>query len=131
MPYAPAATTPPMGTPVSENDPIAGSYVFDKAQFDPKTNYYSRAGNYEYNYQSVPLDHSPDITWTFRDDGVVLFSDTMKGTLLRTGTWSRTDLGMGKYEYRIKRGNNDYRGTFQDGKFRITSPDFWNMTKTG
>jgi hypothetical protein len=129
VPYLPAATIPPYGTPVSQNDPIIGSFVFDKTQFDPKMNYYTRAGNYEYNYKSVPLDHSPDIKWTFRDDGVLLFYDTTKGNLLRTGTWTKTDLGMGKAEYRIKRGNYDYRGTFQDDAFRVTWPDFWNMTK--
>jgi hypothetical protein len=121
VPYPPAVTVPPYGTQVAPNDPIVGSFVFDKAQFDPKTNYYSRAGNYEYNYLAVPLDHSPDIKWTFRDDGVLLFYDNIKGTLLRTGKWTKT----GTSEYRITRGNYDYR----DSAFRITSPDFWNMTK--
>ena len=129
MPYAPAATIPPYGTPISQNDPIIGSFIFDKLQFDPKQNYNSRAGNYEYNYQSVPLDHSPDIKWTFRDDGVVLFYDTTNGNLLRSGAWSKTDLETGRTEYRIKRGNYDYRGTFQNTVFQITSPTIWNMTK--
>jgi hypothetical protein len=129
VPYPPTATIPPYGTQVLQNDPIIGSFIFDKTQFDPKQNYHSRAGNYEYNYLSVPLDHSPDIKWTFRDDGVLLFYDTTTGNLLRTGTWTKTDLGKGKAEYRIKRGNYDYRGSFQDTVFRITSPDFWNMTK--
>lgn len=129
MPIAPDPTEPPLGKSIVQNDPIIGSFIFDKLQFDPKTNYYSRAGNYEYNYKSVPLDHSPDIRWTFRDDGVILFSDNNKGTLLRMGTWSKADLGMGNYEYRIKRGNYNYRGSFQNGEFRITDPDFWNMTK--
>jgi hypothetical protein len=129
MPIAPDPTEPPLGKSIVQNDPVVGSFIFDKLQFDPKTNYYSRAGNYDYNYKSVPLDHSPDIRWTFREDGVLLFYDNNKGTLLRTGTWSKADLGLGKYEYRIKRGNYNYRGSFQDGIFRITDPDFWNMTK--
>ena len=129
MPYAADPTIPPAGASIVQNDPIVGSFIFDKIQFDPKTNYYSRPGNYDYNYKSVPLDHSPDIKWTFREDGVILFYDLNKGTLLRTGTWSKEDLGMGKYEYRIKRSNFVYKGAFQDGAFRITSPDFWNMTK--
>jgi hypothetical protein len=130
MPLPPTVTMPPRGNPVAPGDPIIGSFIFDKVQFSPKQNYYSRAGNYEYNYLSVPLDHSPDITWTFRDDGVLLFTDTTNGNLLRTGTWTKTDLGKGKAEYKIRRGNYDYRGQFQDTVFRITSPDFWNMTKT-
>ena len=132
IPYPPAATIPPYGDPAGRGDPIIGSYIFEPAQFDPKTNYYSRAGNYEYNYVSVPLDHSPDIQWTFRDDGVVLFYDRTSNKLLRTGTWTKTGLGTGLAEYRIKRGNYDYRGSFQEtGGFRITSPDFWKMEKTG
>lgn len=129
MPIAPDPTVPPAGAAIVQNDPIVGSFIFDKVQFDPKTNYYSRAGNYDYNYKSVPLDHSPDIRWTFREDGVILFYDNNKGDLLRLGTWSKADLGMGRYEYRIKRSNFAYRGEFQDGALRITSPDFWNMTK--
>jgi hypothetical protein len=129
MPYAPAPTEPPRGTPISSNDPIVGSFIFDKAQFDPKQNYNSRAGNYEYNYQSVPLDHSPDIKWTFRDDGVVLFYDLGNGNLLRIGEWSKTDQGNDKFEYRIKRGNYDYRGSFEGAAFRITSPTSWTMVK--
>jgi len=129
MPIAPDPTVPPAGASIVSNDPVIGSFIFDKIQFDPKTNYYSRAGNYDYNYKSVPLDHSPDIRWTFREDGVILFYDNNKGTLLRLGTWSKGDLGMGKYEYRIKRSNFNYVGQFQDGKFRIINPDFWNMTQ--
>ena len=131
VPYPPTPTVPPLGTPVSATDPILGSYIFDKTQFDPKTNYYSRAGNYEYNYQSVPLDYSPDIKWTFREDGVVLFYDNNKGTLLRIGTWTKTDLGQGKSEYQIKRGNYDYRGQFKDKIFQITDPNLWRMQKVG
>jgi hypothetical protein len=130
MPLPPTVMVPAYGKQVSQNDPIIGSFIFDKAQFDPKQNYYSRTGNYEYSYQSVPLDHSPDIKWTFRDDGVLLFYDTTNGKLLRTGNWTKTDLGKGRAEYRIKRGNYEYRGMFQDAVFRLISPDFWNMTKT-
>jgi hypothetical protein len=131
IPYPPAPTVPPQGTPLSENDPIVGTYIFDKTQFDPKTNYYSRAGNYEYNYKSVPLDYSPDIKWTFRNDGVVLFYDATTGDLLRTGTWSKTTAGKKVPEYRIVRGNYDYRGSFKDTVFQITSPNIWNMQKVG
>jgi len=129
IPYPPTATVPPRGTALSANDPIVGSYIFDKTQFDPKTNYNSRAGNYEYNYESVPLDYSPDIKWIFRDDGVVLFYDTTDGKLLRTGTWSKTTEGKVVAEYRIVRGNYDYRGSFKDDKFQITSPNLWRMEK--
>jgi hypothetical protein len=132
LPMPPAPTVPPKGAKItSSDDPILGSFVFDKVQFDPKQNYYSRAGNYDYRYLSVPLDHSPDIRWTFRDDGIILFSYSTNGSLLRTGTWSTTQLSTGKTEYRIKRGNYDYRGIFLDTVFQINSPDFWNMTKVG
>lgn len=131
MPIPPAPTLPPQGAKITTpDDPILGSFVFDKAQFDPKQNYYSRAGNYEYRYQSVPLDHSPDVKWTFRDDGVILFADN-NGVLLRTGTWSKTELSTGKTEYKVRRGNYDYRGSFTDDTFQITAPDFWKMTKVG
>ena len=131
MPIPPAPTIPLQGTAITAaDDPILGSFVFDKAQFDPKVNYNSRAGNYEYRYESVPLDHSPDIRWTFRIDGAVLFNDNNSGELLRTGTWSKSVLSpSGITEYKIRRGNFDYRGSFVDSRFRITSPDFWNMTK--
>jgi hypothetical protein len=129
IPIPPTATIPPYGNPIAKNDPIIGSFIFDKTQFSPKEDYYSRAGNYEYNFLSVPLDHSPQIQWTFRDDGVLLFYDTTNGKLLRTGTWAKTDLGKGRTEYRIRRGNYDYRGSLLDTAFRITVPDFWNMTK--
>jgi len=132
LPMPPAPTVPPQGAKItSQDDPIIGTFVFDKSQFNPKQNYYSRAGNYDYRYLSVPLDYSPDIRWTFRDDGVVLFSYISNGSLLRTGTWSTTTLGTGRTEYRIKRGNLDYRGSFLDNVFQINSPDFWNMTKVG
>jgi hypothetical protein len=130
LPIPPAPTVPPAGKKIAAaDDPILGSFIFDKIQFDPKQNYYSRAGNYDYRYLSVPLDHSPDIRWTFRDDGVVLFNDNNNGNLLRTGTWSEAETITGKIEYRIKRGNYDYRGSFTDDKFEITSPDFWKMDK--
>ena len=129
-PYPPTATIPPYGSPSMKDDPIIGSYIFDKTQFDPKTNYNSRAGNYEYGYLVVPLDYSPDIKWTFRDDGVLLFHDTTDGKLLRTGTWTKTTSGKLVPEYRIVRGNRDYRGSFKEsGEFRITSPNIWNMVK--
>jgi hypothetical protein len=133
LPMPPAPTIPLQGARMtSSDDPILGSYIFDKFQFDPKQNYFSRAGNYDYRYLSVPLDHSPDIKWTFRDDGVILFSYSANGSLLRTGIWSTSQLSTGKTEYKIMRGNYDYRGSFSDdNKFRITSPDFWNMTKVG
>jgi hypothetical protein len=130
MPLAPSPTVPPYGNPIRKNDSIIGSFIFDKAQFSPKEEYKSRAGNYEYNYLSVPLDHSPDIQWTFRDDGVLLFYDTTNGNLLRTGTWTKSESGTGKTEYRVKRGNLEYRGMIQDDVFQITYPDYWKMIKT-
>lgn len=130
VPYPPPATIPPLGAPTAKGDPVIGSYIFDKTQFDPKTNYNSRAGNYEYGYEVVPLDYSPDIKWTFRDDGVLLFYDTTDGKLLRTGTWSKTTEGKLVPEYRIVRGNRDYRGSFKEsGEFGITTPNVWNMVK--
>jgi hypothetical protein len=132
MPIAPDPTAPPRGATTYADDPIIGSFIFDKAQFSYKIDYNSKAGNYEYNYKSVPLDHSPDIRWTFRDDGVILFYDNNKGTLLRTATWTKATSSKGLPEYRIKRGNTEYRGSFvTDEIFQINSPDFWNMTKIG
>jgi hypothetical protein len=133
LPIMPSPTVPPYGTKIAQGDPVIGSYTFDLAQFDTKKpkeeTYYARAGNSEYNYQSVPLDYSPDIKWTFRDDGVVLFYDNTSGDLLRLGTWTMTETSQGFTEYTIRRGNHDYRGSFLNGSFRITSPNVWAMTK--
>jgi hypothetical protein len=133
LPIMPSPTVPPTGTKIAESDPVIGSYTFDIPQFDTKKPkevlYYSRAGNSEYNYQSVPLDYSPDIKWTFRDDGVILFSDNLTGNLLRLGTWTKAESAPGITEYQIRRGNHDYRGSFLNGAFRITSPNVWTMTK--
>jgi hypothetical protein len=132
VPYPPAPTTPPAGAGIYAGDPVIGGYVFDKTQFSPKEEYNSKAGNYEYNYKSVPLDHSPDIRWTFRDDGVLLFTDNRNGELLRTATWTKSETAAGIAEYRIKRGNLDYRGSFLTPEiFQIHNPDFWNMTRAG
>jgi hypothetical protein len=133
IPIMPSPTVPPNGTKIADNDPVIGSYIFDSTQFDTKKPkeelYYSRAGNSEYNYQSVPLDYSPDIKWTFRDDGVLLFYDNTNGNLLRLGTWTKSESSPGIADYRIRRGNHDYRGSFLNGIFRITSPNVWNTTK--
>jgi hypothetical protein len=133
LPIMPSPTVPPTGTKIAEGDPVIGSYTFDTPQFDTKKPkeelYYSRAGNSEYNYQSVPLDYSPDIKWTFRDDGVLLFFDNTNGNLLRLGTWTTSKTSAGITEYQIRRGNHDYRGSFLNGVFRITSPNVWTMTK--
>jgi hypothetical protein len=128
IPIPPSPTVPPIRNQKWKTDPVVGSFVFDKSQFDPDENYYSRLGNSEYDYKVVPLDHSPDIKWTFRDDGVILFYDKTNGNLLRTGTWSKDDYG-DRSEYKIKRGNWDYRLTYKNGIFQITRPDYWNMTK--
>ena len=133
LPIMPSPTVPPTGTKIAEGDPVIGSFTFDISQFDTKKPkeelYYSRAGNSEYNYQSVPLDYSPDIKWTFRDDGVLLFFDNTNGNLLRLGTWTTSKTSAGITEYQIRRGNHDYRGSFLNGVFRITSPNVWTMTK--
>jgi hypothetical protein len=132
MPIAPEPTVPPEGDPVHANDPVLGSYVFDKSQFSYKEEYNSKPGNYDYNYKSVPLDHSPDIKWTFRDDGLLLFYDTTNGNLLRTATWTTATSAKGVAEYRIKRGNTEYRGSFLTPQiFQINTPDYWNMTRVG
>jgi hypothetical protein len=133
IPIMPSPTVPPTGTKIAEKDPVIGSYIFDNSQFDTKKPkeelYYSRAGNSEYNYLSVPLDYSPDIKWTFRDDGVLLFYDNTDGNLLRLGTWTTSQSSAGFTQYRIQRGNHDYRGSFINGIFHITSPNVWNTTK--
>jgi hypothetical protein len=130
IPIPPSPTIPPYGNKLWQNDPIIGSFVFNKSQFEKDEIYYSRLGNSEYNYQVVPLDYSPDIKWTFRDDGIILFYDIRNGNLLRTGTWSKDDYGE-KSEYKIKRGNWDYRITYQKGVFQVTRPNVWNLIKTG
>jgi len=130
IPIPPSPTIPPYGNKIWQNDPIIGSFVFNKSQFDPDEIYLSRLGNAEYNYQVVPLDYSPDIKWIFRDDGIILFYDSRNGNLLRTGTWSKDDYGE-KSEYKIKRGNWDYRITYQKGVFQVTRPNVWNLIKTG
>jgi hypothetical protein len=133
IPIMPSPTVPPAGKIIAANDPVLGSYIFDNSQFDTKKPkeelYYSRVGNSEYNYQSVPLDYSPDIKWTFRDDGVLLFIDNTDGNLLRLGTWTEAESSPGVMEYTIRRGNHDYRGSFFGDIFRITSPNVWNMSK--
>ena len=43
--------------------------------------------------------------------------------------WSKTTAGKVVPEYRITRGNYDYRGQFKDTVFQITSPNVWNMEK--
>ena len=128
IPIPPTPTVPPMRNQNYKNDPVIGSFIFEKSQFDPDENYYSRLGNSEYDYKVVPLDHSPDIKWTFRDDGIILFYDNRNGNLLRTGTWSKDDYG-DRSEYKIKRGNWDYRLTYKNSVFQITRPDYWNVTK--
>jgi hypothetical protein len=128
IPIPPSPTIPPYGNKLWQNDPIIGSFIFEKSQFDPDEMYYSRSGNSEYDYQVVPLDHSPDIKWAFREDGILLFSDNTNGNLLRIGTWEKDD-SVDKSEYKIKRGNWDYRGTYKNGVLQITRPDYWKMTK--
>jgi hypothetical protein len=128
IPVPPLPTIPPYGNKLWQDDPVIGPFVFEKSQFDPDENYTSRPGNSEYDFRVVPLDHSPEIIWIFRDDGIVLFYDAADGSLLRTGTWSE-DIAEGQPGYRIKRGNREYRGSFEESVFRITRPDYWNMTK--
>lgn len=129
IPIPTSPTVPPSGESKMQNEPIVGSFIFEKSQFKSGEIYYSTLGKPEYDFKVVPLDHSPDIKWTFRDDGVVLFYDRNSGNLLRTGTWTKTDSTNSKTEYQIKRGNWYYKGIYDKNGFRIILPDFWNMTK--
>ena len=141
-------TVPSYNDKITQNDPIIGTYIFDPSQFKSadveKLDYFSRLGNSEYDYKVVPLDISPDIKWTFRGDGILLFyqnnitcrDDSLRsawknsnGIFLRDGTWKRLESGNNEIKYQIRRGNHYYSVTYDTSGVHLTSPNFFNMTK--
>lgn len=129
IPIPQSPTSPPMGEKIMQSEPIIGSYIFTESQFADDESYYTQSGLSEYDYKVVPLDHSPDIKWTFREDGTILFSRKESGELLRTGTWSKKESDGSKITYQIKRGNHYYTGVYDTKGFRITQPGDWSMIK--
>jgi hypothetical protein len=137
---------------ITQNDPIIGTYIFDPSQFKSvdveRLDYFSRLDSSEY-YYIVPLDISPDIKWTFRDDGVLLFfqnnitcsEDSLRrfwrnssGDFLRNGTWKKLESGNDGNKYQITWGcfgqrSHDYIVTYDKNGVRLTQPNLLNMTK--
>jgi hypothetical protein len=134
------------------NDPIIGTYIFDPNQFRSvdveRLDYFSKLDSVEY-YYVVPLDISPDIKWTFRDDGILLFyqnnitcSDdsprrfwrNSSGDFLRNATWKRIESGKEEIKYQITwscfgHPSHDYIVTNDKNGVRLTQPELLNMTK--
>lgn len=134
------------------NDPIIGTYIFDPNQFRSvdveRLDYFSTFDSVEY-YYVVPLDISPDIKWTFRDDGILLFyqnnitcsDDSLRrfwrnssGDFLRNGTWKRLESGNNEIKYQITWGcfghpSHDYIVTYDENGVRLIQPELLNMTK--
>jgi hypothetical protein len=148
----PPPPIPPYNGKIMQNDPIIGTYIFDPSQFRSadveRMDYFSTFDSAEY-YYIVPLDISPDIKWTFRDDGVLLFfqnnitcsEDSLRrfwrnssGDFLRNGTWKRLESGNDGIKYQITWGcfgqrSHDYIVTYDKNGVRLTQPNFLNMTK--
>jgi hypothetical protein len=148
IPFPPSPTVPPMGNETMQNDPIIGTYIFDLNQFNPnaveRLDYFSPSGSSEYNYKVVPLDISPDIKWTFRDDGALLFFQNnitcsnvslrnawkiSNGVYLRNGTWEKLESGNNGITYEVNRGNHVYTIIYDNNEVRLTQPTVLNMTK--
>jgi hypothetical protein len=150
-------TTPPYTDNIMQNDPIIGTYVFDPSQFKTvdveRMDYFSRAGSLEYD-TVVPLDISPDIKWTFRDDGILLFYQNnincnlttsyedhprcawqqFNGAFLRNGTWKKIESENGVNKYQITRKKfafplHEYTVIYDKNGIRLTQPNSLNMTK--
>jgi hypothetical protein len=137
---------------IMQNDPIIGTYIFDPSQFKSadveRLDYFSTLDSSEYFYV-VPLDISPDIKWTFRDDGILLFyqnnitcsDDSLRrfwrnssGDFLRNGTWKRLESGNDENKYQITWGcfghlSHDYIVTYDKNGVHLTQPKFLSMTK--
>ena len=138
-----------------QNDPIIGTYIFDQSQFKSvdveRLDYFSTLGSSEYDHKVVPLDISPDIKWTFRDDGILLFyqnditssDDSLRsawkktnGVFLRNGTWKRLDSQNDEIKYQITRKTfgyqaHEYTVIYDKTGVRLTQPNSLNMTKIG
>jgi len=150
---------PPQPTPSytgakMQNDPIIGTYIFDPSQFKSSDvenlEYFSTLSSSEF-YYVVPLDISPDIKWTFRDDGVLLFFQNniisndnslrrfwrnSSGYFLRSGTWQRLESENNKNIYQITWGcfgqpQHNYRVTYDNTGVHLIQPNILNMTKVG
>jgi hypothetical protein len=155
--YDSIPTTPPYTDKIMQNDPIIGTYVFDPSQFKDvdveRMDYFSRAGSSEYD-TVVPLDISPDIKWTFRDDGILLFYQNnitcrsttsyedhprcawqqSNGAFLRSGTWKKIESENGVNKYLITRKKfafplHEYTVIYDKNGVRLTQPNSLNMTK--
>ena len=135
-------------------DPVIGTYVFEPGQFRPavveRLEYFSTVSSPEFYYQ-VPLDISPDIRWTFRDDGVLLFSQNTinssenslrrfwrnsSGYYLRSGTWKTLESGRDQTTYQVSWGcsaqtTHTYVVTLDKNGVRLTQPNVFTMIKTG
>ncbi|MGP8013706.1 MAG: hypothetical protein ACLPP9_04845 [Smithella sp.] len=147
-PLPPSPTVPPIGNETLQNDSIIGTYVFDLSQFNSndveRLDYFSSIGSSEYDYKVVPLDISPDIKWTFRDDGVLLFfqnnitcsNDSLRsawkisnGVYMRNGIWKRLESGNDGITYQVNRENHIYTVIYDNNEVRLTQPTMLNMTK--
>ena len=150
---APQPTPAYTGTTM-QNDPIIGTYIFNPGQFDSKVveklDYFSELSSPEFYYR-VPLDISPDITWTFRDDGVLLFfqnnissSDTSlrrfwrnsSGYFLRSGTWKVLESENYQTKYQVSwgctvQGMHNYVITADKNGVTLTQPTVLKMIKSG
>ena len=148
-------TVPSYNDRIMQNDPIIGTYIFDQSQFKSvdveRLDYFSTLGSAEYDRKVVPLDISPDIKWTFRDDGILLFyqnditssDDSLRsawkktnGVFLRNGTWKRLDSQNDEIKYQITRKTfgyqaHEYTVIYDKTGVRLTQPNSLNMTKIG
>jgi hypothetical protein len=137
-----------------QGDPILGTYIFDPGQFKAteveRMEFYSSLSSPDF-YYVVPLDISPDIQWTFRDDGVLLFyqntinsSDTSlrrfwrtsNGEYLRSGTWKVLNAEKDKTRYQVTWGCSPqsihtYVVTYDANGVSLTQPNVLKMIKVG
>jgi len=145
-------STPSYKGGTMQNDPIIGTYIFDPSQFKSseveRLEYFSKLSSSEF-YYVVPLDISPDIKWTFRDDGVLLFfqndincSDNSlrrfwrntSGNFLRSATWKVLDSDKYKTTYQISWGcvistTHTYIVTYDKNGVSLTQPNILKMIK--
>jgi hypothetical protein len=151
--YGSTPTAPQYTDKIMQNDPIIGTYVFDPSQFKSvdveRLDYFSTLGSSEYDHTVVPLDISPDIKWTFRDDGILLFNqntitssdDSLRsawkksnGVFLRNGTWKKIESENEVNKYQITRKTfgypaHEYTVIYDKNGVRLTQPNSLNMTK--
>lgn len=144
--------TPSYNGGTMQTDPIIGTYIFDPSQFKSseveRLEYFSKLSSSEF-YYVVPLDISPDIKWTFRDDGILLFFQNnitssnsslrrfwrnSSGYFLRSGTWKVLDSGKDKTTYQISWGcvistTHTYIVTYDKNGVSLTQPNILKMIK--